>query len=170
MMVHSSSAIYPLLSVPERRLVSVRPKIICFCIALDCLVISVGRTGAGKTSLTLALLRAIPIEGAIYYHDVDSSSMSLKTLRSHIAVIPQQPDLLTGTVKDNIDPFSEEHEGTLTDALKKAGAGDMDLALEIKGAGENISLGQRQKLALARAILRKSDLMILDKATAAIGI
>lgn len=153
-----------------------------------------GRTGAGKSSIMSALYRLVELnEGSIIIDGLNIAEMGLYDLRSKLSIIPQDPVLFQGTIRRNLDPFNESTDEKLWDALRRSGLIDASQISKIKNTkldqnrnighdslhkfhldqlvaddGSNFSLGERQLIALARAMVRNSKILILDEATSSV--
>lgn len=151
-----------------------------------------GRTGAGKSTIMSALYRINEVnEGKIVIDGIDIATLGLFELRSKLAIIPQDPVLFKGTIRKNLDPFNEKTDDELWEALVRGGAISAEdiettktekpdktgshskmhkfhLEQKVEEEGSNFSLGEKQLLALTRALVRNSKILILDEATSSV--
>ncbi|CAO3645741.1 unnamed protein product [Cunninghamella blakesleeana] len=151
----------------------------------------VGATGSGKSTLTLSIFRFLEaVSGKIMIDDIDISTLGLEQLRSNLTIIPQDPVLFSGTIKSNMDPFNEFNDASISEALLR-----MNLISEVNSSlsstssvenqdtnqnifenlnspitegGQNISAGQKQLICLAKSLLRRSKIVIMDEATSSV--
>ncbi|GAB9470861.1 Atp-binding protein [Globisporangium polare] len=131
----------------------------------------VGRTGAGKSSLIVALMRLTELDaGNIVIDGVDISKIGLHDLRAKIAIIPQDPVLFSGSVRSNLDPFDQFSDEQIWTSVKRAQLDKAVSSLEdvVDEKGSNFSVGERQLLSIARALLKRSKVILMDEATASI--
>ena len=142
----------------------------------------VGRTGAGKSSIMSTLFRLVELaDGNITIDGVDIAKIGLEDLRSRLAIIPQDPTLFKGTIRSNLDPFNQHNDTELWSALRQADLVGQDVKMEdgaansrihldgvVEEEGLNYSLGQRQLMALARALVRNCQIIVCDEATSSV--
>lgn len=134
-----------------------------------------GRTGSGKSTILLSLFRILePLTGSIYIDNVDISTIGLNKLRNGLTIIPQDPSLMEGTLKYNIDPIGLYSDEEIERVMKQIGfwyiceTNEKGLEFLITEGGLNLSVGEKQLICITRAILRNSKIVVMDEATASI--
>jgi ATP-binding cassette subfamily C (CFTR/MRP) protein 2 len=131
----------------------------------------VGRTGSGKSTLCLCIFRLLEADsGNICIDDIDISDIGLEMLRKNLTIIPQEPTIIEGTLRENVDPSNNFSDEQIKKILYDVGLNDFmenkNLDYEIENNGNNISIGEKQLICIARALIKKSKIILMDEATA----
>ena len=131
----------------------------------------VGRTGSGKSTLCLCMFRLLEAdEGKILIDDIDISEIGLEMLRKNLTIIPQEPTIIEGTLRENVDPSNTVSDEEIKKVLCGVGLDyfleDKNLDYQIENNGNNISIGEKQLICIARALIKKSKIILMDEATA----
>lgn len=140
---------------------------ISVAIPAGCRVGVVGRTGAGKSSFMSLIFRLVDAtEGRITIDGVDTRDVGLEMLRRKIAIIPQEPILMQGTVRYNLDPFNTQDEGVIRDVMRRVELDPVTLDVHVEASGHGLSEGQKQLICFARALLTGAPVILMDEPTA----
>ena len=131
----------------------------------------VGRTGSGKSTLCLCMFRLLEAQsGSICIDNIDISTIGLEMLRKNLTIIPQEPTLIEGTLRENVDPAENFSDEKILSILQDVGLDDFmegkNLDYKIENNGNNISIGEKQLICIARALIKKSKIILMDEATA----
>ena len=131
----------------------------------------VGRTGSGKSTLCLCIFRLLEADsGNICIDDIDISDIGLEMLRKNLTIIPQEPTIIEGSLRENVDPSNNFSDEQIKKILYDVGLNDFmenkNLDYEIENNGNNISIGEKQLICIARALIKKSKIILMDEATA----
>ena len=133
-----------------------------------------GRTGSGKTTLTLALVRILELnEGIILIDDIDISKIGMDKLRNSISIVTQDPFVFEGSLKENIDPnnnYINNEIENLLNMFNEFHKNKFNLNLKISENGNNLSFGEKQIICIIRALIKKNNILILDEATSNIDL
>ena len=129
----------------------------------------VGRTGSGKSTLCLCLFRILEaFKGQILIDDIDIKTIGLRLLRQSITIIPQEPVLLEGNIRENVDPLNVYTDSEIENVLQEIGLDHLKLFYPVEENGKNLSVGEKQLICIGRAVLRKTKVVVMDEATSSI--
>ena len=131
----------------------------------------VGRTGSGKSTISLCIFRLLEANsGNIYIDNVNINQIGLELLRNNLTIIPQEPTIIEGSIRENIDPSGAKSDCLINNVIKEVGLDDFmsdkNLDYIINENGNNISIGEKQLICIARALLKKTKIIIMDEAMA----